>query len=363
LTQTAPEVRAADPQALGEEERAREASIRPRRLDEFIGQRPVVENLRVYIDAARRRGEPLDHLLLSGMPGLGKTTLAHLIAAEMGTGCRATSGPVLEKAKDLVGILTELEAGDVLFIDEVHRLSTVVEEYLYSAMEDRRIDILIDQGPNARSIQIDLRPFTLVAATTREGNLTAPFRARFGIHERLEPYPEEEMLRILRRSAGIFGIELTEGGGKALARRCRGTPRLANRYLRRVRDFAEVEGGAAIDAAAAEGALARLGVDPLGLDALDRRILEVVGRSRGEQDGVKTISVTVCEDERTIEDVYEPYLIRRGFLAKTPRGRVLGPNAEEIPGLDLPAPLRRGAGSGARAPRSAAPGLFEGEAE
>ena len=271
------------------------------------------------------------------MPGLGKTTLAHLISLELGTGFRATSGPVLEKAKDLVGILTELEEGDVLFIDEVHRLSRVVEEYLYSAMEDFQIDILIDQGPNARSVKIELPRFTLVAATTREGNLTAPFRARFGIQEKLEPYDDEEMLQILQRSARIFGITLDEAGGRVLAGRCRGTPRIANRYLRRVRDFAEVYGESKVDASGAEKALTRLGVDPLGLDTLDRKILEVVGRNRGEPVGVKTISVSVGEEERTIEDVYEPYLIRRGYLAKTPRGRVLGPRADEVPGLELPA--------------------------
>ncbi len=348
MTQTAPDARPADPRAVGGEERDREASIRPRRLDEFIGQSAITENLRVYIDAARRRGEPLDHLLFSGMPGLGKTTLAHLVSAEMGTGFRATSGPVLEKAKDLVGILTELEVGDVLFIDEVHRLGRVVEEYLYSAMEDFRIDILIDQGPNARSIQIDLPRFTLVAATTREGNLTAPFRARFGIQEKLEPYGDEEMLQIISRSAGILGVEVTEEGARTLACRSRGTPRIANRFLRRVRDFAEVGGSPKIDGAAAESALSRLGVDSLGLDALDRRILEVISRSRGEPVGVKTISVTVGEEERTIEDVYEPYLIRQGYLAKTPRGRVLGPRAEEIPGLEIPAPTNA-------APTNAAP--------
>ena len=338
MTEVAKNLRPSDPQALGSDERDREASIRPGRLEEFIGQVGVTDNLRVYIDAATRRGEPLDHLLLSGMPGLGKTTLASLIAVEMGTGFRATSGPVLEKAKDLVGILTELEAGDVLFIDEVHRLSRVVEEYLYSAMEDFQIDIMIDQGPNARSVKIHLPMFTLVAATTREGNLTAPFRARFGIQEKLEPYADDEMLRILHRTAGILGVELDDEGGRTLARRCRGTPRIANRYLRRVRDFTEVSGKSRIDGPAAEQALTRLGVDVFGLDALDRKILEVIGAHRGEPVGVKTIAVSVGEEERTIEDVYEPYLIRRGYLSKTPRGRLLGPRAEEIPGLDLPPP-------------------------
>ncbi|MFQ5655784.1 MAG: Holliday junction branch migration DNA helicase RuvB [Planctomycetota bacterium] len=309
--------------------------MRPRNLEEFVGQHDVVENLRVYIEAARARSEILDHILLSGMPGLGKTTLAHLIAEELGTGFRATSGPVLERAKDLVGILTELEEGDVLFIDEVHRLHRAVEEYLYSAMEDFQIDILIDQGPNARSVKVQLQAFTLVAATTREGNLTAPFRARFGIQEKLEPYPLEDMERILLRTARILGVTLTPDGAALLGGRCRGTPRIANRYLRRVRDFAQVAGSGRIDRALAEDALARLGVDDLGLDALDRRILGVVARGGGVPVGVKTISVTVGEDERTIEDVSEPYLIRMGFLQKTPRGRVLGPGASRVPGIEV----------------------------
>ncbi|MEM7164952.1 MAG: Holliday junction branch migration DNA helicase RuvB [Planctomycetota bacterium] len=301
--------------------------IRPRNLDEFVGQRAVVDNLRVYIEAARSREEPLDHVLLSGMPGLGKTTLAHLMSEELGCGFRATSGPVLEKAKDLVGLLTDLQDGDVLFIDEIHRVSHVVEEYLYPAMEDFCIDIMIDTGPNARSVKIHLPRFTLIAATTREGNLTAPFRARFGIQEKLEPYPADEMKTILMRSAGILNVSLTGEGAELLSSRCRGTPRIANRYLRRVRDFVEVQKLAAIDGPAAEAGLRRLGVDDQGLDQLDRRILEIVGRSSGTPVGVKTISVSVGEDERTIEDVYEPYLIRMGFLVKTPRGRMLGPKA------------------------------------
>ena len=345
--------RSTDPGSFDDDERRGDDTIRPDRLEEFIGQQQVTDNLRVYIEAARRRREALDHILLSGMPGLGKTTLASLVAHEMGTGFRATSGPVLEKAKDLVGLLTELEAGDVLFIDEVHRLSRVVEEYLYTAMEDFQIDILIDSGPNARSVRIDLPRFTLVAATTREGNLTAPFRARFGIQEKLEPYGVDDMRSILGRSARIFGIELDEEGALTLARRCRGTPRIANRYLRRVRDFAESSGVGRIDRRAAEDALARLGVDSLGLDTLDRRILEVVGAHQGEPVGVKTIAVSVGEEERTIEDVYEPYLIQRGYLSKTPRGRTLGPRADEIPGLERPAPPT---------PEVTDPGLFEGEA-
>lgn len=312
----------------------RHTSVRPRSLDEFVGQPEVVGNLRVYIEAARARGEALDHVILSGMPGLGKTTIANLISQELGTGFRSSSGPVLERARDLIGILTDLKDGDVFFIDEVHRLNNVVEEYLYSAMEDFELDIVIDQGPNARSVKLPLKRFTLVAATTREGSLTAPFRARFGIQEKLEPYPPEDMKTILLRSSGLLGIALADDGASVLSRRCRGTPRIANRYLRRVRDFAEVAGRASIDASLATEALDRLGVDELGLDAIDRKILDIVARS-GTPVGVKTISVSVGEEERTIEDVYEPFLIRMGFLAKTPRGRVLGARAPEVVGENL----------------------------
>lgn len=335
--------RSTDPKASDRQEALSEESIRPGSLAEFIGQGAVVDNLRVFLSAALERSESPDHILLSGMPGLGKTTLANLISHEMESGFRGTSGPVLEKAKDLVGLLTELEEGDILFIDEVHRVSRVVEEYLYSAMEDFQIDIMIDSGPNARSVKIHLPRFTLVAATTREGNLTAPFRARFGIQEKLEPYDQEEMVEILQRSARILGIPLDDGGSLALARRCRGTPRIANRYLRRVRDFAQLDRSKVIDREAAESALERLGVDSFGLDLLDRRILKVVGRNDGQPVGIKTIAVSVGEEERTIEDVYEPHLIRCGFLVKTPRGRLLGTEAQRLKGLDL--------GSG--------PGLFD----
>ncbi|OUU25036.1 MAG: Holliday junction branch migration DNA helicase RuvB [Planctomycetia bacterium TMED53] len=326
----AEETRQTQPAAIQGETPANEEQIRPGDLSEFVGQATVVDNLRVYLEAARKRGEPLDHTLFSGMPGLGKTTLSSLIASQMGVNFRATSGPVLEKAKDLVGLLTELEEGDVLFIDEVHRISRVVEEYLYTAMEDFQIDILIDSGPNARSMRIHLPRFTLVAATTREGNLTAPFRARFGIHEKLEPYAVEDLVCILERSARILDVELDAEGARVLAGRCRGTPRIANRYLRRVRDFVDVEGQDRIDAKRAAAALDRLGVDPHGLDSVDRKILEVVARSEGTPVGVKTIAVTVGEEERTIEDVHEPFLIRAGFLEKTTRGRVLGPAAEKL---------------------------------
>jgi len=309
----------------GREDRLGDEQIRPQRLEEFIGQDAVVDNLRVFLGAARERGESLDHVLLSGMPGLGKTTLASLVAGHMEVGFRATSGPVLEKAKDLVGLLTELEEGDILFIDEVHRISRVVEEYLYTAMEDFQIDIIIDSGPNARSMRIHLPRFTLISATTREGNLTSPFRARFGIQEKLEPYSDDEIVQVLQRSARIFKLDLTTAGAEVLSGRCRGTPRIANRYLRRVRDFVQVQGLNQIDGEAASAALDRLGVDPDGLDALDRRILQTVARAGGQAVGIKTIAVTVGEEERTIEDVHEPYLIRAGFLTKTPRGRVLGP--------------------------------------
>lgn len=325
-------MREVDPRELDDDRRHN--YIRPRRLDEFVGQPEVIGNLRVYIEAAKRRGEALDHVILSGMPGLGKTTIANLISEELGTGYRASSGPALERARDLIGILTDLDDGDVFFIDEVHRLNNVVEEYLYSAMEDFELDIVIDQGPNARSVKLPLKRFTLVAATTREGSLTAPFRARFGIQEKLEPYPPSDMKKILLRSARILEIPLAEDGAEILARRCRGTPRIGNRYLRRVRDFAEVDGSGQIDAELARRALERLGVDPLGLDTLDRRILDVVARSATPV-GVKTISVSVGEEERTIEDVYEPYLIRMGFLVKTPRGRILGSRASEVVGDDV----------------------------
>ena len=319
--------RPTEPGTTGDDERISDEQIRPQSLSEFIGQKSVVNNLSVFLGAARGRKEPLDHVLFSGMPGLGKTTLAGLIAGEMGVGYRATSGPVLEKAKDLVGLLTELEEGDVLFIDEVHRISHVVEEYLYSAMEDFQIDIMIDSGPNARSMRIHLPHFTLVAATTREGNLTGPFRARFGIQEKVEPYRDEEIVEVLLRSARIFGLDLQSDGAKTLASRCRGTPRIANRYLRRVRDFVQMDGGSIIDATAASDALDRLGVDSDGLDSLDRKILATVARAGGQPVGIKTIAVSVGEEERTIEDVHEPHLIRTGFLEKTARGRVLGPRA------------------------------------
>jgi Holliday junction DNA helicase RuvB len=298
-----------------------EQSLRPTRFAEFVGQKRSTANLEVYIEAARRRGEPLDHILFSGQPGLGKTTLAHLIAREMGADIRVTSGPALDRAADLAGILTNLRRGDVLFVDEIHRLAAPVEEYLYSAMEDFTLDIVIDQGPNARSIRLPLERFTLVAATTREGLLTPPLRSRFGVHERLEPYPVTDLVAILERSARLLGVEIDDGAASVIASRSRGTPRIANRFLRRVRDFAQVDGSARVTRQAADAALARLGVDGNGLESLDRKILEFLASVGGGPVGLKTVSVAVGEEPDTIEDVYEPFLIQRGYLVKSPRGR------------------------------------------
>ncbi|KPJ52645.1 MAG: ATP-dependent DNA helicase RuvB [Planctomycetes bacterium DG_58] len=306
-----------------------ELTLRPRNFSEFIGQKQTVSNLRVYIEAARSRGEALDHILFSGPPGLGKTTLGHIVAHEIGTEFRATSGPVLEKPADLAGILTKLGKFDVLFIDEVHRVNVAVEEYLYSAMEDYSIDILIDQGPHARSIKIEVRPFTLIGATTREGLLTTPFRARFGVLEKLNYYPPEEILEVVRRSARILKIEVDEDAAEIIAGRSRGTPREANRYLRRIRDLAQVKSHGRITAGVAEDGLEMLGIDEAGLSGMDRRILRTLIRHGGGPLGIKTIAVSVGETEDTIEDVYEPYLIQQGFLKKTPRGRVAARRAFE----------------------------------
>ncbi|HRU06460.1 MAG TPA: Holliday junction branch migration DNA helicase RuvB [Candidatus Brocadiia bacterium] len=303
------------------EDQKLDQALRPRNFDEFIGQGRVKENILIYIEAAKRRGEPLDHTLFSGPPGLGKTTLAILIADALGSKLKSTSGPAIERPGDLVGILTSLAQGDVLFIDELHRLGRVVEEYLYSAMEDFVIDITLEQGAYARSVRIPLPRFTLVGATTREGLLTSPFRARFGIVEKLELYPPEDLEHVIRNSAARLNVPIDEQGAKALAHCSRGTPRVANRLLRRVRDIAQVLGAGDVTLDSARQGLERLGVDANGLDPTDRRILQTILRAGGAPVGVKTIAVTIGEEEDTIEEVYEPYLIQRGYLEKTPRGR------------------------------------------
>jgi Holliday junction DNA helicase RuvB len=298
-------------------------ALRPRSFDEFVGQAALIENLRIYIQAAQGRGEPLDHVLLSGLPGLGKTTLAHLIAKELGVECRATSGPALVRAADLAGILTNLARGDLLFIDEIHRLPAAVEEFLYSAMEDFAIDILIDQGPAARSVRVPLQRFTLVGATTREGRLTGAFRSRFGIHEKLEAYSIAEIERILVRTAGVLRMGLAPDAATTVAHRARGTPRVANRLLRRLRDLAQVRAKETIDAAIADEAFRRLGIDDLGLEETDRRILGLLHRAHHRSLGVKTLAASLGEAEDTIEEVYEPHLLRLELIRKTPRGREL----------------------------------------
>lgn len=306
------------------EEEDWERSLRPRALSEFVGQSKLKENLKVYIDAALQRKEPLDHVLLFGPPGLGKTTLANIVAREMGANIKSTAGPVLERAGDLAGVLTSLEAGDVLFIDEIHRISHVVEEYLYPAMEDFCIDIMIDKGPNARSVKIEIPPFTLIGATTRSGLLTAPLRSRFGIVERFDYYEERDLSSILRRSAKILKIELDKAGEAEIARRSRGTPRIANRLLRRVRDFAQVKADGKITGEVADKALKMLDVDHEGLDVMDKKILEyILNECQGGPIGISSLAVGVGEDAETIEEIYEPYLIQHGFLKRTSAGRML----------------------------------------
>ncbi len=315
-----------------------EASIRPKRLDEYLGQQSVREQLGIYIEAARRRTEALDHVLIFGPPGLGKTTLSHVIANELGVNLRVTSGPVIEKAGDLAALLTNLQPHDVLFIDEIHRLSPVVEEVLYPAMEDFQIDIMIGEGPAARSIKLDLPPFTLIGATTRAGLLTAPLRDRFGIVQRLEFYTPEELTRIVRRSAQILGIDCEAGGAGEIARRARGTPRIANRLLRRVRDYAQVKADGHIDAGVAGAAMAMLKVDPEGFDELDRRMLRtIIEHFDGGPVGVESLAASLSEERGTLEDVIEPYLIQQGFLVRTARGRMATAKAYRHLGLIAPA--------------------------
>ena len=305
------------------QEEAIERALRPKLLQEYVGQAKAREQLEIFIGAARKRAEALDHVLIFGPPGLGKTTLSHIIAHELGVNLRQTSGPVLEKPKDLAALLTNLEKNDVLFIDEIHRLSPVVEEILYPALEDYQIDIMIGEGPAARSIKLDLQPFTLVGATTRAGMLTNPLRDRFGIVARLEFYTPEELARIVTRSAGLLGTPMDEAGGFELAQRSRGTPRIANRLLRRVRDYAEVKGDGRITKSIADKALAMLDVDPQGFDVMDRKLLEaLIHRFDGGPVGLDNIAASIGEEAGTIEDVIEPYLIQQGYLQRTPRGRI-----------------------------------------
>ena len=313
-----------------------ENALRPPKFDDFSGQNKVVENLHVFVEAAKYRGEPLDHTLLHGPPGLGKTTLSNIIANELGVGFKITSGPVLDKPGDLAGILTSLEPNDVLFIDEIHRLSPVVEEYLYSAMEDYRIDIMIDKGPSARSIQIDLNPFTLVGATTRSGLLTAPLRARFGINLHLEYYDPDTLSRIIKRSARLLKVPIDDDAAIEIARRSRGTPRICNALLRRVRDFAQVKGNGTIDHTIAKSSLQALNIDKYGLDEIDNKILlTIIDKFRGGPVGVSTIATAIGEDAGTLEEVYEPYLIMEGFIKRTPRGRMATELAYEHLGKSL----------------------------
>jgi len=323
------------PNIQNDEEEINEFSLRPKTLNEYIGQTKVKENMKVYIEAAKKRGEPLDHVLLYGPPGLGKTTLANIIATEMNSNIRITSGPAIEKPGDLAALLTNLAPNDVLFIDEIHRLNRSVEEILYPALEDYNLDIIIGKGPSARSIRLDLPKFTLVAATTRAGSLTTPLRDRFGITNRLELYEVEELQTIVKRSASLLEIKIDEQGSLEIAKRSRGTPRIANRLLKRVRDYALILGDGNITLDIAKTALSKLEIDDLGLDNIDRRILEtIIVNYTGGPVGLETLAAMIGEETETLEDVYEPYLMQKGFLGRTPRGRVALPKAYEHLGLE-----------------------------